>query len=192
MMNRRDAIKRTSLLLGSAVSASVISGVLQGCQPTYALDWEPQFLSEEQALLVGEIAETILPETNTLGAKSLHLDEFIDLMVKEAFTAEEQETFTAGLAGLEEQCNQAMGNAFAKLSAADQLTFLQEEEKRLLSPDGPSGTPSALLQLKELTLVGYFTSEYVGQEVLEFKPVPGHYHGCVDYDGGPAQIGMRI
>lgn len=176
--------------MGSAVSASVVAGVMQGCQPSYAIDWEPQFLNKDQAILVGEIAETILPETETLGAKSLHLDEFIDLMLKEAFTAEEQEAFTGGLADLEQKCQGATGSAFLDLSPEARLAFLQEEE-RSLRADAMNSNP-ALLQLKELTLVGYFTSEYAGTEVLEFKPVPGHYYGCVDYEGGPAQIGMRI
>ncbi|PHN06932.1 gluconate 2-dehydrogenase subunit 3 family protein [Flavilitoribacter nigricans] len=191
MINRREALKRAGLLLGSAVSASVISGVMQGCKPSYSIDWEPQFLSEEQAVLVGEIAETILPETDTLGAKSLHLDEFIDLMLQEVYTADEQTAFTAGLAELERTCVDATGQSFPELSAADRLSFLQAEEQAARK-DGASAAGKSLLQLKELTLVGYFTSEYAGTDVLEFKPVPGHYHGCVNYQDGPAQIGMRI
>lgn len=189
-MDRRAAIKRTGLLLGSAVSTSVIAGVMQGCQPSYSIDWEPQFLSEEQAILVGEIAETILPETDTLGAKSLQLDEFIDLMLKEAFTAEEQAAFTSGLTELEQKCKTTTSSSFRDLSPEARLAFLRDEEQSLRA-DGSTSHP-ALLQLKELTLVGYFTSEYAGTEVLEFKPVPGHYHGCVDYDEGAAQVGMRI
>lgn len=191
-MNRRDAIKQTGLILGTAVSASVISGVLQGCRPTYTLDWEPAFLSAEEANLVGEIAETILPETETAGAKTLHLDEFIDLMLHEAFTSEEQQAFTEGLAALTQKCVEATGKSLLDNTPEERLQFLTTEEERLLDEPPTSAGKPALLILKELTLVGYFTSEYVGTEVLNFKPVPGHYYGCVDYEGGPAQIGMRI
>lgn len=191
-MNRRDAIKRTALILGSTVSASVITGVMQGCQPSYAIDWEPLFLSQDQAILVGEIAETILPETETLGAKSLRLDEFIDLMLQEVFTNQEQASFVSGLADLEQQCQTATGKAFLDLTSDERLNFLQKEEQSLRSDKSGAASNSTLLRLKELALVGYFTSEYAGTEVLEFKPVPGYYHGCADYENGPAQIGLRI
>lgn len=191
-MNRRDAIKQTSLILGSAVSASVAMGVLNGCQPSYAIDWEPSFLSKDQAILVGEIAETILPQTETSGAKALHLDEFVDLMLKEVFTAKEQTAFTTGLAELAQKCETTSGKSFLDCTAEERLDFLQKEEIALREKSaGASGKPT-LLQLKELTLVGFFTSEYVGKEVLNFQPVPGKFEGCAPYDGGAAEIGLRI
>ena len=145
-MNRRDAIKRTGLLLGTAVSASVITGVMQGCQPSYSLDWQPLFLTEDQAILVGEIAETILPETETLGAKSLHLDEFIDLMLQEAFRPEEQDAFVSGLADLATQCQETQGKAFLDLTPDERLDFLREEERSLRAGNSPNTANPTLLR----------------------------------------------
>ena len=84
-MDRRKALQRTAFLLGGAVSASIISGVMSGCQAEKVPDWQPEFLDKDQALLVSELAETILPETETLGAKSIGVPEYIDIIVKDCF-----------------------------------------------------------------------------------------------------------
>lgn len=36
-----------------------------------------------------------------------------------------------------------------------------------------------LLNIRNLSLLGYFTSEKVGREVLNFDPIPGRYEPCV-------------
>ena len=35
------------------------------------------------------------------------------------------------------------------------------------------------LRVRELTIVGYFTSETVGKTVLHYDPIPGRYDGCI-------------
>ena len=36
-----------------------------------------------------------------------------------------------------------------------------------------------ILTLKELTMLGFFTSEPGASQVLQYSPVPGAYKGCV-------------
>ena len=36
--------------------------------------------------------------------------------------------------------------------------------------------------MKELTLVGYYTSEAGATEELTYEPVPGVWEGCVPYE----------
>jgi gluconate 2-dehydrogenase gamma chain len=67
-MDRREAIKRTALLMGGAVSASAIMGIMKGCTPKPTIDWKPSFLTEDQGLTVSTLAEIILPKTETAGA----------------------------------------------------------------------------------------------------------------------------
>jgi gluconate 2-dehydrogenase gamma chain len=68
-MNRREALKQTTLILGYAVSAPVAAAMLNGCKAKPQLNYKPVFFDEEQAALLAEIAETILPKTSTPGAK---------------------------------------------------------------------------------------------------------------------------
>lgn len=179
-MDRRQAIQQTALLLGGAVSASVISGVMSGCQPTGAIDWSPQFLSKEEAIVIGELAETILPETDTPGAKSMHLDEFIDLMLHDCFTSDEQLEFKKGLTELDEACKAFAGRTFMKCSASDRHDFLVQLEQKGLATQRQTGKKAFVTTLKELVLTGYFTSEYAIKELMDYRPNPQKMEGCLD------------
>jgi len=101
-MDRREAIKRTALLMGGVVSASAIAGVLNGCAAKPSIDWKPVFLSKDQANIVSEIAEIIIPKTDTPGAKETGVPAFIDLMLKEVYAKEDQDRFLAGLKAFDE------------------------------------------------------------------------------------------
>ena len=179
-MNRRKAIQQTAYLLGGAVSASVIAGVMSGCQPKGEPDWIPQFLTKEQATTIGEIAETILPESDTLGAKSLHLTEFIDLMLKDVFNGYEQLQFPRELAKFEEECQFFTGNSFVNSSPDERQKFLVIHEKKALANQQKTGEKAFISKIKELVLVGYFTSEYAITELMDYRPIPQQYEGCLD------------
>jgi len=188
-MNRRKAIQQTAIILGGAVSASVIAGVMSGCQPKGAPDWTPQFLTAEQAKTVEAIAETILPETDTLGAKSLHLTEFIDLMLKDVFSGYDQLQFPKGLAKLEEECQFFTGGPFLNASPTDREKFLVLQEQKGMKSQQETGEKSFISKIKELVLVGYFTSEYAITELMDYRPIPQIFEGCVD---GPQKIQVGI
>lgn len=177
-MDRREAIKRTSLLLGGALSASAITGIMQGCQPTGALDWEPVFLSSEEASLVTSIADCILPATDTPSASDVFVPEFIDLMLQEVYSSAEQTRFRTGLKALEKKSQEQSQKPFGKHSSAEQTAILTELETAAASQTG-SEKPF-IRMIKELSLLGYFTSDKIMQEVLSYNPVPGKYEGCVD------------
>lgn len=179
-MNRRKAIQQTAYLLGGAVSASVIAGVMSGCQPTGAPDWTPQFLTKEQAATISEIAETILPETDTLGAKSLHLTEFIDLMLKDVFNGYDQLQFPRELAKFEEECQFFIGKNFVNGTPDERQKFLVLHEKKALANQQKTGEKALFSKIKELVLVGYFTSEYAITELMDYNPLPQKMEGCID------------
>ncbi len=191
-MNRRKAIQQAAYLLGGAVSASVIAGVMSGCQPTGAPDWTPQFLTKEQAATISEIAETILPETDTLGAKSLHLTEFIDLMLKEVFNGYDQLQFPKELAKFEEECHFFTGNNFINSSPEEREKFLVLHEKKAIANQQKTGEKALISKLKELVLIGYFTSEYAITELMNYNPLPTKFEGCIDAGAAPKiQVGIE-
>jgi hypothetical protein len=191
-MNRRDILKSSALFLGYAVSTSALSETFMACSQEAKLDWKPAFLSNDQAASIAEITETILPKTKTPGAKELGVPQFIDKMLKDLLSAEEQKDFLAGLEKLEADCKKAYGKSFVKCTPQQRqefLTKLDVEAEKLppsvwgirLAP--PSPTPF-FRRVKELTLLGYFTSQKIGKEVLDFDPMPGGYVACMPLTAG--------
>jgi len=191
MMNRREAIKKTALLTGYALTASTVQAVLSGCEPERRMNWSPKYFSAEQAELITHMAETLLPRTNTPGAMDTGVPAFIELMVQDIYTTEDQEKFLAGLAGVDARAGVAHGKPFAQCKAAQQTKLLAamdaeaaaegQARKEALKAGLKEEEPyfNFFLQFKSLALLGYFTCEFVGTKVLNYDPVPGAYNGCI-------------
>jgi gluconate 2-dehydrogenase gamma chain len=189
-MDRREAIQRAALVLGYAVSGPVLAGVLKGCKATPELAYKPVFFTEDQARLVSELAEIIIPRTTTPGAKDAGVPNFIDAMLKEVYPKEEQEKFLKGLEAIDEDARKTYGDNFVDCEPEEQKTLVKkyhEEAFKNASGDGPTGWWNAgagggkpfILEMKELTLVGFFTSQPGATEVLQYNQVPGPFKGCV-------------
>lgn len=174
-MNRRNALKHTALLLGGALSSSTLAGVLSGCgSRTQGLNFTPQFLTKEQAQTVSALVELILPKTDTPGANEAGVPEFIDLMLAKYLEAEEKELFMRGLTQLETAVKEATGGSFAEASKEEQVQRLTQ-----LAEEAGDRRDTFFGKLRELTLSGYFTSELVGKNVLNYDPIPGELKGCI-------------
>ena len=191
-MNRRDAIKQTALILGYTVSASSIAGLMQGCQPTETHTWTPKVVTPEQGDLLKVVTELIMPGSeNSLGANDVYVHEFIDLMMAGHLEPEEVEVLTAGMASLESAATSISAGAksFVQLEAAQQNDILQSyantAKEDLMAA---KGEPVFWPKMMELTLLGYFSSERVGREMLAYDPIPGMYLDCMplEENGGKA------
>lgn len=186
-MNRREAIRRVALLMGGAVSAPAILGVLAGCkaEPDTAAEWKPVFLTQAQAALVAEVAEIMIPRTNTPGAKDIGIPAFIDKMMKDTYPEDDQQRFIAGLADFEAQAKREHGRAFLDLEPAQRAALVKQVHDPAVEVERESDLPlderhrPFIITMKELTLLGYFTSEPGATQVLQYRPVPGAYQACV-------------
>jgi gluconate 2-dehydrogenase gamma chain len=181
LIDRREALRRTALLMGAAVSASTVSAFLYGCKSTPELNYKPVFFSEDQARLISEVAEIILPKTDTPGAKEVGVPNFIDMRVKDCYKEEDQKNFMDGLAHFEEASKKELGDSFIQSSAEKQLTYVKKvhEEAVKAAKADPKLPRPFILKLKELTMLGYFVSEPGATKVLQYIAVPGAYHGCI-------------
>jgi len=183
-MNRREALQQVAWLMGGAVSAPALLGILNGCTAKPAASWKPAFLDEAQGALVAEIAEIMIPRTDTPGAKDVGIPAFIDLMLKDAYPQEDQEKFLAGLKEFEAQAQKQHGRPFMQLTASQQSALVQATNDvataaaRAYTGDSMPPRPF-ILMTKELTLLGYFTSQVGATQVLQYNPVPGPYRGCI-------------
>mgnify|MGYP001574847307 CR=1 FL=1 len=189
-MNRREAIQRTALVLGYAISGPALVGVLHGCKATPELDYKPVFFSEDQARLIAEVAEIILPKTTTPGAKDVGVPGFIDSMLKEVFQKEDQDHFLKGLSEFDDDAKNIFGNAFNDCDLEEQKAHFKKYHDEALSKSsreestgwwntGGRNDKSFVLKMKELTLLGFFTSEPGATQVLQYNQVPGPFQGCI-------------
>jgi gluconate 2-dehydrogenase gamma chain len=190
MMNRREAIQKAALALGYAISAPTLMGVLNGCKASPELTYKPVFFNDDQAQIVSEIAEIILPKTSTPGAKDVGVPGFIDSMLKEVYSKDEQDKFLKGVTEFDEDARKTYGDSFVDCDHADQIALVKRHHDAAVADNkngGATGWWNAgsgvdkpfILKVKELTIVGFFTSRPGATEVLQYNPVPGPFKGCV-------------
>lgn len=181
-MDRREALKRTAWMMGGIISAPAIAGVLKGCTAAPVVDWKPQFFNNEQAALVTRLADLIIPKTDTPGAKEAGVPEFIDLMLKDVYSEEDQKRFTDGIKAFNTEAEKQHGDPFIELSDEEQVSFLTSVHKQAVEdekgPNRPAKRPF-ILMTKELTMLGFFTSKAGATQVLQYEAVPGSYKGCI-------------
>ncbi len=183
-MKRREALKRTAMIMGYAVSASAMAGVMSGCQAdtkTPAELWKAKALSDTQINTLREAAERIVPATEGIvGAKDVKVERFIDEMCASYFEAEETEAFKKGIDALEADAQATHNKTFADLEPAQMdglITKIMNEA--VAKKDEESEIEPFFFALKGATLLGFFSSEEVGENVLNYDPIPGDYQGCV-------------
>jgi gluconate 2-dehydrogenase gamma chain len=188
LMNRRELIQRVALLMGGAISAPAVLGVLNGCSPKPSASWHPQFLSTAEGAIVEEVAELILPRTDTPGARDVGVPAFIDVILKDAYPAEDQARFVSGAKDFDAEAQRAHGKPFLELPQAQRLAFLQKvhdaaaaAEKKQADNDVPASERKRpfVLMMKELTMLGFFVSKPGATQVLQYVAVPGGYQACI-------------
>ena len=173
-ISRREALRRTAILLGAAVSPSLFACVdrAQPAQPGAAA--APSYLTPPQFALAAAVADRILPRTDTPGAADVGVPAFIDLAYGEFMTGEERQMLADGLAALDAAAAAADGASFTSVPAARQDELLQG-----LATASEGLERDFFRQIREVTVLGYFTSEEVGRRVLHYDPVPGRFDACV-------------
>lgn len=180
-MDRREALRLSSLLLGSSISAATISGVLNGCKADPKPDWTPVFIPADQQACLAELCETILPGGKTPGAKDAKVDRFIDIMLKDVYKSEDAEVFKAGLVQLDKDAKSKYGKSFAKISSDQRKEMVIAMDNELKDrKESPKQKPFYDMA-KELTITGYCTSEEGATKLLKYLPVPGDYKACIPF-----------
>lgn len=160
MLPRRDALQRLSLLIGGVLSAQLTAGVLGQVLNTGA----SIEVSPGQTKLLAEAADTIIPDTDTPGAKAAGAEQFIIRVLRDCYVVSDQIKFYDGLARLDAASQAAHGRGFAELDAAQRKALMKQTTKT---------DKAFFLRLRELTIAGYFTSEIGATKALAYLPIPG-------------------
>ena len=185
-MNRRQAISSVSLILGGTILGA--EAFLAGCTNTDKnIGGAGINFSNDDVAFLDEVAETILPATNTPGAKDAKVGEFMTRMVRDCYTPANQKIFVAGMQQLNEASKKKNGHGFLESSPEqrhDLLVDLDKEQKEHGKNKKDDDPVHYFRMMKELTLWGYFTSEPGATKALRYVAVPGRYEGCIDYKKG--------
>jgi hypothetical protein len=179
LFTRREALQRAAVAIGVALSPALLANALRAQSTPAAAGSQ---LSPSQLAAVAAMAERILPRTDTPGASDVDVAGFIDRMYGEFLTPAERRTLVTGLAELEKSTAASARKAFVQLDGAAQDRVLSG-----LATSKSAATREFFRQMRELTVVGYFTSEKVGKTVLHYDPVPGRW----DADVAIAEVGNR-
>lgn len=193
-MERRDLLKMIAAATGLAfVGAEAwAAGAL-----TKNSAAKPLFGAGDIALL-DEIAETILPRTNTPGAKDAGCGAQMAVMVQNCYDAKQQALFVAGLATLQARCKTQYQRDFIQLSAPERTALLTQVDQEAVAhnavnvgkrsaPSRTGDVPSEVhyfTLLKQLSIFVFFTSKVGATEVLRYVAVPGRYDGALPYKKG--------
>jgi glucoside 3-dehydrogenase (cytochrome c) hitch-hiker subunit len=239
VIDRREAIRRVTALLGGIALVGG-SGLLAACEKERPISGTRvgPFTSDEVAFL-DEVADTILPETKTPGAKAARTGPFMALMVTDTYDANQQKAFREGMQKIEDATQKAYGVSFMKATPQQRLAVLEpldreqkaesdakeaarkEKLQKQLAAIAPAATPTTepkkadaflpderkenavgtgentgalaitaekpphyFRMMKELALLGYFTSEIGYTKAMRYVESPGKFEPCVPYTKG--------
>ena len=169
-ITRREAVIKMAVLMGAiAIGPRLLAGKFGAVADV------PVGFTAAQLTLLDEIADTIIPPTNVPGAKAAEVGAFIAMMVHDCYEPDDQAAVHSGLAQLDADYAAMHHQPFAAGREADRTTFLSELDR---------ARPRYFRILKELTLLGYFTSEIGCNQALQYAEVPGRYDGNVPYRPG--------
>ncbi len=223
-MDRRAAVRNMAFLMGGALSATTIGVFLEGCSSP-SKESSGNLFTENQQLLVTEIADIIIPATGTPGAKAAGVGPFITMMVKDCYPDEAQKAFLRGLEDLEKQSETSFKKSFLEITPAqrqellaklreDTIAAMKAENEKLAQPktadaeqqktnpakaksatenaglisilpkEQPKTEPRFFSIIRDLSLLGYFTSEIGATKAYQYIAVPGRYDGNMDLKPG--------
>lgn len=159
--------------------AGAVAGLIH--LPAWANGWSAEstrlsrpILLADQNDLLADIVETIIPVTDSPGAKALNVHQFIQKVVTDCFDKPAQETFTKGLGLVDELAQKSFGKLFREGDVVQRTALLTQ-----LSQATDSAQKDFYSMVKNLTIRGYMNSEYVMTNLMHFEFIPGRYHGCV-------------
>ena len=204
-MERREAVKYISILLGGTLVGA--EAFLSGCKSNTV---KPGEWSAEDIAYLNEVGETILPQTSTPGAKAANVGQFMTVMVNDCYEEGDQKAFREGMDKLNQQSTKTYNKSFMNISADQRKELLisldkeakdyqkkvsdfnkgesQKEKEEIAKGNNDYKkqrmSPHYFSLMKQLTLLGYFTSEVGATKALRYVPVPGRYDGCLPYKKG--------
>ena len=169
-MNRRQIVKGMAATMGGllvlpAWASAWNTASLQGFQSK---------LSGLEEALLAEIVETIIPETDTPGAKKLEVHRFVEKIITDCYDQKSRTTFAKGLTRVASMATQSYSKPFLSCTPAQRLEVLTT-----MSKSADADEQNFIRLARSLTIRGYLSSEHVMTKLMGYEMAPGRYLGCV-------------
>lgn len=196
-MDRRTALKNLGLGIGATVAGPTLVNLLASCNEPRTT-WKPLFFSETQGDVITKVVDVIFPVSDLPGAVEVNVPQLIDLMFQDVESTENQDRYKKGLAVFQSKVEETFGKKITECSTEDVEvvfeSFMKVDEEQAqkiksLRYANPSDLGSEdknlhemynfLLGTRDYTIFGYYSSEKVGKEVLNYDAVPGEYIPCM-------------
>jgi hypothetical protein len=186
MFNRREAVSRIAMMVGGAFTAPTLFA-MDVKENGKFLNADLFSLTDAQRQIVAAVAEHIIPKTNTAGAIDAGVPAFIELMLKDCYKAPEHASFLKGVNDLikakflsQNQDGQVAVLTLLESNTKDMMRSYQQRRMKVgdnvdkETLEGANGVPFWRL-IKELTLLGYYTSEKGIEASFVYQPIPGKF-----------------
>jgi hypothetical protein len=192
-LTRREAMHRVMALMGGLALVAeerLFAYSVDDAALAQATSHGVGTFTAADVAVLDEIAETILPQTSTPGAKAAKTGAFMALMVTDVYTDRDQQVFRDGMRTLDEKCRTMHGAGFMQATPAQRLSLLQvlDREQRTAmeersnprtrypaAPPAPDAPAHYFRMMKELALLGYFTSEIGYTQAMRYRESPGRF-----------------
>jgi|TARA_R110001606_G_scaffold87569_3_gene197518 hypothetical protein len=203
-MDRRRVLKNMGMSLGYMVATPTLLSIVQSCKSEPAITWTPEFLAPNEGVVLSKLVDIILPKTDTPSASEVQVHVFIDKFSKDVMEKEQQDflkmsmnKFTnKALADSDKENVEDLTVEDLEPVLASSLKYTKDQQTEMFESinsyteaiaEGKTAelddeiTRFAFANnLRGMTIWGYKASEYVGEEVLAYLPVPGEYVPCGD------------
>jgi hypothetical protein len=180
-MDRREALKKVAFLMGGAISATTMGVIFQSFTLPEAQRNFVTFSGSDEAILA-EFADIILPTTKSSpGAKAAGIGTFIPMMVNDCYPESMQQIFTTGLKAMNAKCLTDFNKDFLSLTIEERQKIMGDLRDETIATEK---APSFFLIARDLTILGYFSSEIGCTQAREYLLIPGSYDGNAEYKPG--------
>ena len=180
-MNRREALKNVAFLMGGAISATTMGVLFESFTLPEKEKNQVSFSATDEEILA-EFADIIIPTTaSSPGAKAAGLGAFIPMIIRDCYPANMQEIFASGLKAMQHKCSKEFNKDFLSMSVEERQKLLTSLRDEAIATNK---APSFFLIARDLTILGYYSSEIGCTQAREYLPVPGRYDGSADYKPG--------
>lgn len=171
-MNRRTVIK--NFLVFSAGAALIPSCLHEESKASILL--KNIKVSSDQEKMLAELAETIIPKTNTPGAKDISSHLFVLMMVDDCYATEDQQKFIKGMEQFDAFAKKNSGESFLQATTAQKNALLKKIETK---KDVPEEVAAFYAMTRRLTIQSFTSSKYFLTNIQVYKLIPGRFQGCV-------------
>ncbi|WP_242203676.1 gluconate 2-dehydrogenase subunit 3 family protein [Aestuariivivens insulae] len=194
-MDRRRVLKTIPLSIGGLIATPALMQVLTSCGDERHLQWKPAFLNLNQAFIVEQIANVILPKTDTIGALDVYVPQFLDILLNDVVPTAEQDIFIKGATVFQQKYKALFKKEISNANTEEIAKMIsmyfdlnEEDEQKVFELVGSNLEDvkdsdtyylyKYLYFIRYYSIFAYLTTQEVKEGLLGFNPYLGNYTAC--------------